>query len=50
MKLNILPTFLAGGFAACSLVMAALNATSIGIRDVQLTLVSADGSNEHVQK
>lgn len=50
MKLNLLPTLLTGGLAACSLVAAALNTTSIGIRDAQLTLVSADGSNEHVQK
>lgn len=50
MKLNLLPRLLTGGLAACSLVAAALNTTSIGIRDAQLTLVSADGSNEHVQR
>lgn len=50
MKLNILPTLLVGGLAACSMVAAAASTTAIGIRDAQLTLVSADGSNEHSQK
>lgn len=45
-----LSTLLTGGLAACSFVAASVQSSSIGIRNAQITLASADGSNEKVEK